>query len=66
VRYRANTVGALRAQAGRCELEVVELRAIGDPTYLAVNDVMFRASAFGERLMPRGWGVHLIGDFVRP
>jgi SAM-dependent methyltransferase len=65
VRYRANTVTTLRASAGRCELEVVELRAVPDPTYLALNDAMFRASVFAERVMPRGWAVHLLGDFIR-
>jgi SAM-dependent methyltransferase len=65
VRYRANTVAALRASAGRCGLEVVELRAVPDPTYLALNDAMFKASAIAERVMPQGWGVHLLGDFIR-
>jgi hypothetical protein len=37
---------------------------VSDPTYLALNNVMFRASAFVERLMPKDWGVHLLGDFV--
>ncbi|MGZ6299741.1 MAG: class I SAM-dependent methyltransferase [Candidatus Limnocylindria bacterium] len=65
VRYRANTVRALREQAGRCGLEVAELRVVPDPTYLAINGFMFRASVLSERLMPRGWGVHLLGDLVR-
>jgi SAM-dependent methyltransferase len=65
VRYRANTVAALRAAAGRSGLEVVEVRAVADPTYLALNEAMFRSAAIAERLMPRGWGVHLLGDFIR-
>jgi SAM-dependent methyltransferase len=64
VRYRANTEAALRRLASRCGLEVAELRVVSDPTYLALNSLMFLASAFAERLMPRGWGVHLLGDFV--
>jgi SAM-dependent methyltransferase len=64
VRYRANTEAAIRAQAARCGLEVVTLRAISDPTYLALNGLMFRASAMAERLQPRGWGVHLLGDLT--
>jgi ubiquinone/menaquinone biosynthesis C-methylase UbiE len=65
VNYRANTVRALRAQAANCGLEVAELRVISDPTYLALNNFMFRASIFAERLLPRGWGVHLLGDLTR-
>jgi hypothetical protein len=39
---------------------------VADPTYLAVNSLMFRASVFSERLLPKGWGVHLLGDLTRP
>jgi SAM-dependent methyltransferase len=62
VRYRANTEAAIRTLAARCGLEVTTLKAISDPTYLALNGLMFRASAMSERLVPRGWGVHLLGD----
>ena len=64
VRYRANTEAAIRAQAARCGLEVTTLRAISDPTYLALNGLMFRASAMSERMLPPGWGVHLLGDLT--
>jgi len=65
VQYRANTVGALRLLADASGLEVTELRVVPDPTYLAVNGLMFTTSVFAERLMPRGWGVHLLGDLAR-
>jgi SAM-dependent methyltransferase len=65
VQYRANTVKALRDQVRECGLEVAELRVVPDPTYLALNGFMFRASVLSERLMPKGWGVHLLGDLVR-
>jgi SAM-dependent methyltransferase len=65
VRYRANTESAIRAQAARCGLEVALLRAIPDPTYLALNDLMFRASAASDRMLPAAWGVHLLGDLTR-
>lgn len=65
VRYRANTERALRALAARSGLEVAELRVISDPTYLALNNLMFRASVVAERLLPRGRGVHLLGDLTR-
>ena len=41
------------------------VRVVPDPTYLAVNSFMFRASVMSERLMPKGWGVHLLGDLIR-
>jgi SAM-dependent methyltransferase len=65
VQYRANTVGGLRRLAAASGLEVAELRVVPDPTYLAVNGFMFRTSVFAERLMPKSWGVHLLGDLVR-
>jgi SAM-dependent methyltransferase len=66
VQYRANTVRALRRHAMTCGLNVAELRIVPDPTYLAMNPFMFRASVLSERMMPRGWGVHLLGDLLRP
>lgn len=65
VQYRANTVGALRALAAAGGLEVTELRVVPDPTYLAVNGFMFTTSVLAERLMPKGWGVHLLGDLTK-
>jgi SAM-dependent methyltransferase len=65
VQYRANTVSALRSLAAASDLEVAELRAVSDPTYLALNGFMFAASVLAERLMPKGWGVHLLGDLTR-
>jgi len=65
VQYRANTVGALRALTAASGLEVAELRVVPDPTYLAVNGFMFTTSVLAERLMPKGWGVHLLGDLSK-
>jgi ubiquinone/menaquinone biosynthesis C-methylase UbiE len=65
VQYRANTVEAIRAHARASGLQVYDLRVVPDPTYLAVNSFIFRASVMSERLMPKGWGVHLLGDLVR-
>src|SRR5437899_3476938 len=65
VRYRANTVGAIRGHAKASGLDVYDMRVVPDPTYLAVSSFMFRASVISERLMPKGWGVHLLGDLVR-
>ena len=65
VQYRANTAGAVRGLAAASGLEVAELRVVADPTYLAWNGFMFRASVLAEGLMPKGWGVHLLGDLTR-
>jgi SAM-dependent methyltransferase len=65
VQYRANTVGGLRRLAEESGLEIVELRVVPDHTYLAVNGFMFTTSVFAERLMPKGWGVHLLGDLTK-
>lgn len=65
VQYRANTVQAIRHHARAAGLEVAVLRAVPDPTYLALNAMMFRASVLTERFLPEGWGVHLLGDLVR-
>lgn len=64
VQYRANTASAIRALAARTGLQVADLRVIPDPTYLAFSPLMFRASVMSERLLPRGWGVHLLGDLT--
>ena len=64
VRYRANTETSIREQASRCGLEVVTLKAIADPTYLALNGIMFKASVLSERLLPASRGVHLLGDLT--
>ena len=66
VQYRANTASAIRALAARTGLHVADIRVIRDPTYLAFSRFMFRASVWSDRLLPRGWGVHLLGDLVRP
>jgi len=66
VRYRANTLDDLRRHARSAGLDVAELRVVPDPTYLALNGLLFRASVLSERLMPKSWGVHLLGDLVRP
>ena len=66
VRYRANTERDIRSHAQGSGLRVQDLRVVADPTYLALNGLMFNASVMSERLMPKRWGVHLLGDLVRP
>lgn len=66
VRYRANTVAAMRGHARAAGLVVDELHVVRDPTYLALNGWLFRASVWSERLIPDAWGIHLVGSLVRP
>jgi len=66
VRYRANTPTAVKNLASAAGLEVAELSVVPDPSYLALNDLMFRASILGERWLPKSWGIHLLGDLSRP
>jgi SAM-dependent methyltransferase len=65
VQYRANTVEAVHGHAQAAGLGVSDLRVVADPTYLAMNSFMFNASVMSERVMPKGWGVHLLGDLVK-
>jgi SAM-dependent methyltransferase len=65
VRYRANTPARLRALAAAHGFRVAALRAIPDPTYLAFNDLFFHLSAVFERLLPEGWGVHVVGEWAK-
>lgn len=65
VQYRANTSTAVHELARGSGLRVYDLRVVPDPTYLALNNFLFRASVLSEQLMPKRWGVHLLGDLVR-
>jgi SAM-dependent methyltransferase len=65
VRYRANTTSRLRAIAGETGFSVTELRVIADPTYVAFNALLFHAAVLGERILPPGLGVHVLGDLER-
>lgn len=65
VAYRANTLEKLEALAVRAGLERVHLQMVHDPTYLAFNALLFRASALIERWTPASRAVHIVGDFVR-
>jgi len=51
--------------AERAGLRVCALETVHDPTYLALNEVAFRLSAFIERFIPDERAVHIVGDFVK-
>ena len=65
VHYHANAPARLRTLAAAHGFRVALLRAIPDPTYLAFNDLFFRMSVLFERILPEGWGVHVVGEWER-
>jgi SAM-dependent methyltransferase len=60
--YRANTARQIKRLAGRAGMELISLRFIGDPTYLAFNEPLFRLACLLERVTPRWMRVHLVGE----
>ena len=64
--YRANTAAQIEHLARDAGLEQVSLHFIGDPTYLAFNEVLFRLACLLERVMPRWMRVHLVGEYIAP
>jgi SAM-dependent methyltransferase len=65
VHYRANSPARLRSLGAASQFSTASLRIIPDPSYLAFNDAFYALSVALERLLPAGWGVHLLGDFVK-
>jgi SAM-dependent methyltransferase len=63
--YRANTRQRITQLAREVGLELVAFYAIGDPTYLAFNEPLYRLAVLTERLTPRWMKVHLVGDLVK-
>ncbi|MFO7740853.1 MAG: class I SAM-dependent methyltransferase [Anaerolineae bacterium] len=62
--YRANTASAIDRLARRAGLERVSVQFIGDPTYLAFNEPLFRFGCVLERVIPRRMRVHLVGEYT--
>ena len=62
--YGANTLKRIELLAHAAGLERVALRFIGDPTYLAFNEPLFRLACLLERVTPRRMRVHLVGDYA--
>ncbi|MCS7281752.1 MAG: class I SAM-dependent methyltransferase [Anaerolineae bacterium] len=60
--YRANSPHRLRALLKGAGLEVRALIPVGDPTYLAFNEVLYRLSCALEALLPPWAKVHLVGE----
>lgn len=65
-RYRANSATQLRALGRSCGLELVELIAIPDPTYLVLHPGLFTAACRIEEALPVERHIHLVGILRRP
>jgi hypothetical protein len=64
--YLANTQTTLRTLAEQSGLQLIDIRAINDPTYTAFNEIMFKTSIILDKFIPKMWGIHLIGVIKRP
>ena len=62
--YRANTPTRLDRLATQAGLTRVALRLVGDPSYLAFNEPLFRLSCLLERVTPPSWLIHLVGEYA--
>ena len=62
--YRANTSAQIEHLARAAGLKRVSLRSIGDPTYLAFNEPLFRLACLLERVTPPALRVHLVGEYL--
>lgn len=63
--YRANTPAQIERLAQQAKLKRVSLYLIGDPTYLAFSEPLFRLASLLERIMPPALRVHIVGEYVR-
>jgi SAM-dependent methyltransferase len=62
--YGANTLRRIELLAQAAGLERVALRFIGDPTYIAFSEPLFRLACLLERVTPPRMRVHLVGDYA--
>ena len=62
--YRANSPARIEHLAREAGFERVSVHSVGDPTYLAFNEPLFRLSCLLARLTPRSMRVHLVGVCV--
>lgn len=66
VHYRANTVEGIAQLAAQAGLRLVQMEWVDDPSYFAWTDFTFGLAVRLEKLLPRPWRVHLIGEYERP
>lgn len=67
--YRANTRRKLDDKLGRAGLRCEEFHHVGDPSYIAANDLLFKMGVLLERLTDygslRSLKVHLVASYVK-
>ena len=67
--YRANTRRKLDDKLGRAGLRCEEFHYVGDPSYIAANDLLFKMGVLLERLTDygslRSLKVHLVASYVK-
>jgi hypothetical protein len=63
--YRANTRRRIVGLAAAAGLAPVSFHTIGDPTYLAFNELCYRLASLTERLLPSWVKIHLVGDLAK-
>ena len=61
VSYRANTAAELRELARAGEMNLAQVEAIPDPTYLAFRPILLRLAGRLESSLAAGRGIHLVG-----
>lgn len=67
--YRANTRRKLDEELGRAGMRSEEFYYVGDPSYIAANDFLFKLGVLLERLTDygplRSLKVHLVASYVK-
>lgn len=59
--YRANSRQEIRGLAEQADLNLSLVQFIGDPTYFAFNEPLYRLGCLFERVVPCWMRVHLVG-----
>jgi ubiquinone/menaquinone biosynthesis C-methylase UbiE len=66
--YRANRYTGLQRQLAEAGFTCVQFEHVGDPSYMAMHELLFRAAVVAERILDRFWHsgrVHLVGHFQK-
>jgi SAM-dependent methyltransferase len=66
--YRANSYREIERLMKGAGMRCLRFEHVGDPTYLALNELLFRAAVLVERLIDRAWPqsrVHLVGVYEK-
>jgi hypothetical protein len=62
--YCASTSARVERLARAAGLVRLSLRSIGDPTYLAFSEPLFRFACLLEHITPPALRVHLVGEYA--